>query len=56
MSELEHVLERAAILAGDAPVLTSQEIDFGTGGELTGDFFLIESEIAPGLGTLKGGG
>lgn len=27
--ELEHVLERAAILAGDAPVLTSQEIDFG---------------------------
>ncbi|HUX45440.1 MAG TPA: sigma-54 dependent transcriptional regulator [Terracidiphilus sp.] len=27
--ELEHVLERAAILAGDAPVLTSREIDFG---------------------------
>jgi sulfopyruvate decarboxylase TPP-binding subunit len=27
--ELEHVLERAAILAGDEPVLTMQEIDFG---------------------------
>jgi DNA-binding NtrC family response regulator len=27
--ELEHVLERAVILAGDDPVLTSQEIDFG---------------------------
>ncbi len=27
--ELEHVLERAEILAGDAPLLTSQEIDFG---------------------------
>ena len=27
--ELEHVLERASILAGDAPLLTSQEIDFG---------------------------
>jgi DNA-binding NtrC family response regulator len=27
--ELEHVLERAAILAGDAPLLTAAEIDFG---------------------------
>jgi DNA-binding NtrC family response regulator len=27
--ELEHVLERGVILAGDDPVLTSQEIDFG---------------------------
>jgi DNA-binding NtrC family response regulator len=27
--ELEHVLERAAILAGDEAVLTAQEIDFG---------------------------
>ncbi len=27
--ELEHVLERAVILAGDEPVLTSNEIDFG---------------------------
>ncbi|MGB7547806.1 MAG: sigma-54 dependent transcriptional regulator [Terracidiphilus sp.] len=27
--ELEHVLERAEILAGDAPVMTSQDIDFG---------------------------
>jgi DNA-binding NtrC family response regulator len=27
--ELEHVLERAVILAGDNPVLTTQEIDFG---------------------------
>ena len=27
--ELEHVLERGVILAGDAPVLTSPEIDFG---------------------------
>jgi DNA-binding NtrC family response regulator len=27
--ELEHVLERAAILAGDAPVLTAADIDFG---------------------------
>ncbi|MGA7241762.1 MAG: sigma-54 dependent transcriptional regulator [Terracidiphilus sp.] len=28
--ELEHVLERATILAGDEPVLTSDDIDFGT--------------------------
>lgn len=27
--ELEHVLERAAILAGDEPILTAQDIDFG---------------------------
>jgi Response regulator containing CheY-like receiver, AAA-type ATPase, and DNA-binding domains len=27
--EVEHVLERAAILAGDNPLLTAQEIDFG---------------------------
>jgi DNA-binding NtrC family response regulator len=27
--ELEHVLERAVILAGDAPVLTAHDIDFG---------------------------
>ncbi len=27
--ELEHVLERAAILAGDDPMLTAREIDFG---------------------------
>jgi DNA-binding NtrC family response regulator len=27
--ELKHVLERAAILAGDAQMITSQEIDFG---------------------------
>jgi len=27
--ELEHVLERGAILAGEEPVLTAQEIDFG---------------------------
>jgi DNA-binding NtrC family response regulator len=27
--ELEHVLERGVILAGDAPMLTSREIDFG---------------------------
>jgi DNA-binding NtrC family response regulator len=27
--ELEHVLERAVILAGDEPVLTADEIDFG---------------------------
>jgi DNA-binding NtrC family response regulator len=27
--EVEHVLERAAILAGDDPVLTAREIDFG---------------------------
>lgn len=27
--ELEHVLERAAILAGDEPVLTADDIDFG---------------------------
>lgn len=27
--ELEHVLERAVILAGDDPVLTAREIDFG---------------------------
>ena len=27
--ELEHVLERGVILAGDIPVLTTQEIDFG---------------------------
>ena len=27
--ELEHVLERGVILAGDQPVLTSSEIDFG---------------------------
>jgi transcriptional regulator with GAF, ATPase, and Fis domain len=28
--ELEHVLERGVILAGDEPLLTSREIDFGT--------------------------
>jgi transcriptional regulator with GAF, ATPase, and Fis domain len=28
--ELEHVLERAAILAGAASVLTASEIDFGS--------------------------
>lgn len=27
--ELEHVLERATILAGDEPVITAEEIDFG---------------------------
>jgi transcriptional regulator with GAF, ATPase, and Fis domain len=27
--ELEHVLERAAILAGDEPVISEAEIDFG---------------------------
>jgi transcriptional regulator with GAF, ATPase, and Fis domain len=27
--ELEHVLERAAILAGDEPVISASEIDFG---------------------------
>jgi DNA-binding NtrC family response regulator len=28
--ELEHVLERGAILAGDESVLTARDIDFGT--------------------------
>jgi DNA-binding NtrC family response regulator len=28
--ELEHVLERATILAGEEAVLTAREIDFGT--------------------------
>jgi transcriptional regulator with PAS, ATPase and Fis domain len=27
--ELEHVLERGVILAGEAPLLTSQDVDFG---------------------------
>jgi transcriptional regulator with GAF, ATPase, and Fis domain len=27
--ELQHVLERAAILAGDEPLMTADDIDFG---------------------------
>jgi len=33
--ELEHVLERAVILSGDEPMLTSEDIDFGGMGEVT---------------------